>query len=136
MVLDGTKKLIKIIMQKVVKLMAGKNDNLIPMNERTKAEQTRIATMGGKASGIARNYKKEQIENLKMLLDTKTEDGTTYREKMNLGVLKGAIEGKSENYKVIMDFLDNVTSSNETPVVNINIVDNATLEKALYDEKD
>lgn len=116
--------------------MAGKNDNLIPMNERTKAEQTRIATMGGIASGKARNYKKEQIENLKMLLDTKAEDGTTYREKMNFGVLKGAIEGKSENYKVIMDFLDNNTSSNETPVVNINIVDNATLEKALYDEKD
>ena len=39
--------------------MAGKNDNLIPMPERTKEEQTRIATAGGKASGIARAKKRD-----------------------------------------------------------------------------
>jgi hypothetical protein len=117
--------------------VAGVNDNLVPLNERTKKEQTKIATMGGIASGKARNYKKEQIENLKLLLDTLTDDGkTTYREKMNLGVLKGAIDGKAENYKAIMEYLDNQTSNTSTPVVNINIVDNGSLEKALYDEAD
>lgn len=116
--------------------MAGLNDNLIPMSERTKEEQTKIAKMGGIASGKARNYKKEQIENLKMLLDTLTSDGkTTYREAMNLGVLKGAINGKAENFKVLMDYLDNNTSNNDTPTININIIDNGSLEKALYDEE-
>ena len=115
--------------------MAGVNDNLIPLSERTKSEQTKIATMGGIASGKARNYKKEQIENLKMLLDTLTNDGkTTYREAMNLGVLKGALNGKAENFKAIMEYLEDNQSNNSTPIVNINIVDNGSLEKALYDE--
>lgn len=97
---------------------------------------TEDARKGGIASGKARNYKKEQIENLKMLLDAMTSDGkTTYREAMNLGVLKGAINGKAENFKVLMDYLDNNTSNNDTPIVNINIIDNGSLEKALYDEK-
>ena len=38
--------------------MAGLNDNLIPMTERTKEEQTRIAKLGGKASGLARQKKR------------------------------------------------------------------------------
>ena len=38
--------------------MAGGNDNLIPMNERTKDEQREIATAGGKASGEARRRRK------------------------------------------------------------------------------
>lgn len=104
-------------------------------DNRTPQEQQEIAKKGGIASGKARNYKKEQIENLKMLLDTLTDDGkTTYREKMNLGVLKGAIDGKAENYKAIMEYIDNQTSNNNTPIVNINIIDNDTLEKAMYDE--
>ncbi len=114
--------------------MAGLNDNLIPMNERTKEEQTRIATMGGIASGKARNYKKEQIESLKALLDSTSKGGKTYRELMNLGILKGALNGKAENFKAIMEYLEDNQNNNSTPIVNINIVDNGSLEKALYDE--
>lgn len=52
--------------------MAGANDNLVPMPERTKAEQTRIATLGGKASGVSRRRKKtfkemaEMVGNMKV----------------------------------------------------------------------
>ena len=118
--------------------MAGVNDNLIPLSERTKSEQTKIATMGGIASGKARNYKKEQIENLKMLLDTLTNDGkTTYREAMNLGVLKGALNGKAENFKAIMEYLEDNQQSNSTPIVNINIIeDNKELEQAFWSGND
>lgn len=42
--------------------MAGKNDNLVPLNNRTKTEQTRITTMGGIASGEARRRKKTMRE--------------------------------------------------------------------------
>lgn len=114
--------------------MAGKNDNLIPLNERTKEEQTKIATMGGIASGKARNYKKEQVESLKRLLDAPSKSGKTYRELINLGILKGAMQGKAENFKTIMDYLDNINGSSDTPTININIVDNSNLEKAMYEE--
>ena len=116
--------------------MAGLNDNLIPMNERTKEEQTRIATMGGKASGKARNYKKEQIENLKMLLDSTSKNGKTYRELINLGLMKGALNGKAENFKALMEYIDDNQQSSMTPIVQINVIDNSNLEKVLYDEKD
>ena len=38
--------------------MAGRKENLKPQNTRTKAEQRRIAQMGGRASGKARREKK------------------------------------------------------------------------------
>lgn len=47
--------------------MAGANNNLVPMTERTKAEQTRIATMGGQASGKARREKKTLRELAEMI---------------------------------------------------------------------
>ena len=42
--------------------MADKSDNLVPLNERTKTEQRRIATAGGKASGAARRQKRTMRE--------------------------------------------------------------------------
>ena len=108
--------------------------NLVNLATRPQRERQEIARMGQKASTKARNYKKEQIENLKMLLDTLTNDGkTTYREAMNLGVLKGALNGKAENFKAIMEYLEDNQSNNSTPIVNINIVDNGSLEKAMYE---
>ena len=49
--------------------MAGKGaiDNLIPQSMRTKEEQSRIATMGGIASGIARRNKKTMKQALEEL---------------------------------------------------------------------
>ena len=42
------------------------SENLIPMNKRTKDEQRRIATMGGKASGEVRREKKMLKDLLEM----------------------------------------------------------------------
>jgi len=42
--------------------MAGRVENLKPQNTRTKAEQKKIARMGGKASGKARAEKKKLSE--------------------------------------------------------------------------
>lgn len=109
--------------------------NLIPFTKRTPRERTEISRKGQKASVEARNYRKEQIENLKKLLDEPSKNGKTYRELMNLGVLKGAMQGKAENFKTIMEYLDNINGNNDTPTININIVDNSSLEKAMYDEE-
>ena len=52
-----------------------------------------------------------------------------------LGLLKGAIEGKAENYKTALQVLGELQEeSNETPTVNINIVDNSSLEGAMYED--
>ena len=111
--------------------MAGqlKNDN--PGHDLTTEELRR----GGINSGRSRNYKKEQIENLKALLDSKNDKGITYRELINLGLMKGALKGKAENFKALMDYIDDNQQSNDTPIVQINVIDNSNLEKVLY-EKD
>ena len=113
--------------------------SVVPNNEATQfktgAEQVEIARKGGIASGKARNYKKEQIESLKALLDSTSKGGKTYRELMNLGILKGALNGKAENFKAIMEYLEENQTANSTPTININIVDNSKLESAMYDEE-
>ena len=110
-------------------------------NEKNLIPQAHVLTLeeqskGGKASGKARNYRKEQIENLKRLLDQTNDKGVSYRELMNLGILKGALKGKAENFKAIMDYLDDTIQSSDTPVVQINIVDNSNLEKAMYSNEE
>ncbi len=49
--------------------MAGGNDNLIPMNERTKDEQREIARKGGIASGEARRRKRTLRQIAEMLAE-------------------------------------------------------------------
>jgi hypothetical protein len=107
--------------------------NLIPQAHVLTVEE---ASKGGKASVKARNYKKEQIENLKRLLDQTNDKGISYRELMNLGILKGALKGKAENFKAIMDYLDDTTQASGTPSIEIRVIDNSNLEKAMYDNND
>lgn len=45
------------------------DENLIPMNRRTKSEQRKIATAGGKASGAARRKKRDMRKAAEMLLN-------------------------------------------------------------------
>ena len=107
-----------------------KNDN--PPHTLTVEE----ARKGGINSGKARNYKKEQLDNLKMLLDSEYKDGITYRQAMNLGVLKGALDGKAENFKTILDYIDDSGNTNGTPIVQINVIDNSNLEKVMYQDEE
>lgn len=114
--------------------MANKGqENLIPMNERTKEEQKKIATMGGIRSGEVRREKATFKKTLEMLLDEKNSKGKTYRELITLGQIKSAIDGKAENFKVILALMGEVEEKHETPEVKINIVDNTNLENALYE---
>lgn len=116
--------------------MANNEGNLIPNSERTEEERKEIARKGGIASGKARNRRKEQIDILKRLLEEPTKNGKTYGENITLGLIKGAMQGKAENYKTIMDYIDDAVNSTGTPNVEIKIVDNSNLEKAMYDSND
>lgn len=117
--------------------MAKGIDNLIPMNKRTVEEQREIARRGGIASGEARREKATLKKALEQLLDEKcAEEDITYRNAATLGLIRGAIDGKAENYKVIAQVLGELDepSNIDTPIVNINVVDNTELEKALYED--
>lgn len=111
-------------------------ENLIPANKRSESEVREIGRKGGIASGKARNKRKEQIELLKRLLDEPSKSGKTYGENITLGLIRGAMQGKAENYKTIMEYLDDNTQISCTPNVEIRIVDNSILEKAMYSDEE
>ena len=51
-----------------------------------------------------------------------------------IGLWAGAVIGKQENYKTLMEVNEEKVENAETPEININIVDNSSLEKELYRE--
>ena len=112
--------------------------SVVPNNEATQfragEEQVEIARKGGIASGKARQEKATMKKTLEMLLDEKNNKGKTYRDLTTLGLIKGAIDGKAENYKVMLALLGELEEQqSETPSININIVDNSNLEGAMYE---
>ena len=109
-------------------------DNLIPEAHKLTLEEQ---SAGGRASGEARREKATMRKTLEMLLDEKNNKGKTYRELTTLGLIKGAIDGKADNYKTIVQLLGELQESEkETPSIEIKIVDNSYLEKVMYENKD
>jgi hypothetical protein len=106
-------------------------DNLIPEAHKLTLEEQ---SAGGKRSGEVRREKATMKKTLEMLLNEKNSKGKTYRELSTLGLIKGAIDGKAENYKTMLALLGELEEQqSETPQVNINIIDNSNLEKVLYE---
>lgn len=94
--------------------MANKGqENLIPMNERTKEEQREIARQGGIRSGEVRKEKATMKATLEKLLDEKSKNGKTYRELATLGLIKGAVNGNSQNYRLILETLGELKQAEE-----------------------
>lgn len=117
--------------------MATGQENLIPFNERTEEEQRKIARQGGIASGKARQEKATMKKTLEMLLNETNNKGKTYRELSTLGLIKGAIDGKAENYKIIIQLLGELQEEQVmTPELKIEIVNNENLESVLYENSD
>lgn len=113
--------------------------NLRPSEYKLSQEE---AKRGGIRSGEVRREKATMKKTLEMLLDEvanikDNESKLTYRQLTTLGLLQGAIEGKAENYKTIVQLLGELQEqTNETPSLNINIVDNSNLEKVLYESEE
>lgn len=108
--------------------------NLRPSEYKLSQEE---AKRGGIRSGEVRREKATMRKTLEMLLEEKNNKGKTYKELTTLGLIKGAIEGKAENYKTIVQLLGELQEqANETPSLNINIVDNSNLEKVLYESEE
>ena len=73
-------------------------ENLIPMNERTKEEQREIAKKGGIASGEARRRKKTLKEELIALLETNDNNN-----KISVAILNKALNGDIQAFTTIRD---------------------------------
>lgn len=87
--------------------------NLIPLNQRTKKEQREIVKKGGIASGKARKEKATMKAMLEMCLNMKNEEGQSYRELATLGLIKGAVSGNSNNYRTILETLGELEALKE-----------------------
>ena len=102
-------------------------ENLIPMNERTKEEQKKIATMGGIRSGEVRREKATMKATLEKLLNETNKNGKTYRELATLGLLKGAINGNAQSYRLILETLGELRSNVDNNDINNQILNIANL---------
>lgn len=129
--------------------MAKKEDNLKPGEYKLTVEEQK---MGGIASGKARREKASFKKAVKWLLedsDIRITQGDIYEkykeqgidismltpsQLATIGLWAGAVIGKQENYKTLMEVNEEKIESTETPEVNINIIDNSELEKELYKE--
>ena len=114
------------------------DENLVSLADRTTEEKRAIGIKGGIASGKARREKKTMRETLEMMLEEigDKDNGLTYKQLATLGLLKGAITGNATNYRTILETTGElmVEAQTSTPTLNINVVDNRNLEKALYEE--
>lgn len=82
--------------------MANNQENLVPL---TTEKAREIGRKGGIASGKAKREKATMKKTLQMLLEMENSKGQTYKELATLGLLKGAMKGNSQNYRVILETL-------------------------------
>lgn len=112
-------------------------DNLISLDQRPPEERRRIAQMGAKASSESKRHRRLMRDVLEDKLDLEDAEGLTNQERVILGLIKGAIDGKAENFKAILETLGELGNieTKETPAVSINIIDNSALEKIMYESE-
>ncbi len=80
----------------------------------TSKQAREYGRLGGIASGKARQEKATMKKALEMLLDEQNKkSGKTYRELATLGLIEGAIKGKSENYRLILELLGELKQGEE-----------------------
>jgi hypothetical protein len=86
-----------------------REDNLIPYTEGGHKLTREEQVAGGIASGKARREKKLMKEVLESMLDVvpkkKNPNNYSYRDMATLGLIKGAVNGNSNNYRTILEVL-------------------------------
>lgn len=120
-----------------------KEDNLIPFTSEQNREEAKInGKKGGIRSGEVRRERAMMKQELEAMLKQTTDDNTTYKNKVTLGLLANAIDktkgGSPEAYKTILAVLGELKEEKEqeTPSLNITITDNSNLEKVLYESEE
>lgn len=124
-------------------------DNLVPL---TTEKAREIGAKGGKRSGEVKREKRTFKEAIQWLAnsDIKITQGSMFdlmkangidTSKLNttqmatLGLWWGAVQGNSTNFKTLMEGNNEISEpSTETPKLQIELVDNSSLERALYEK--
>lgn len=123
--------------------MANNLKNTEATQFKTGSKQVEIARQGGIASGKAKREKKLVKEALKDLLEEEVfkdgkSTGKTYKDLINLGVVKGAMKGNAINYKTILETIGESEpdkSEVSIPTIKLEVVDNSNLESVMYEDK-
>lgn len=106
--------------------MAGENDNLVPLNERTKEEQREIASKGGKASVESRRRKRDFKVIAEQLLDMKVKKGIA----ANLDAITSLPELKNKNISVAEAIMIAITqNAMKGDIQSINFIRDITGQK-------
>ena len=122
-------------------------ENLKPGEYKLSQEE---AKKGGIASGETRRQKATFKNAVKWLAESniKITSGTiadtfknagidisklTPTQLATIGLWIGAVNGNASNFKTLMEANEEIEVTNETPNVEIKIVDNSNLEKVMYD---
>lgn len=126
-------------------------ENLRPCEYKLSQEE---AKRGGIASGEARRQKKSLREKAKLLMSLSIQDQKELLKAQELGLNTEDVDIemmnlihmlniiKKENFNsvgafnTLKDLTDEQVEQNETPNVQINIVDNSNLEKVMYEENE
>jgi hypothetical protein len=122
--------------------VANGQENLIPMNKRTKEEAREYGRKGGIESGKSRQKKATMKKILEDMLNEVANvkgntNNLTYAELVTLGLIKGATKGNAINYKTIMEVKGELNPENETkePIINIQVKDNSNLADKFWEEE-
>lgn len=133
--------------------MANGQENLIPLNQKTKEEQREICSKGGKKSQEVQKEKRTFKKAIEWLAnsDIKITQGAIFdlmkangidTSKLNttqmatLGLWWGAVQGNSTNFKTLMEGNNEIEEQGSVvaPTLKLELVDNSKLEKTLYEE--
>jgi PBSX family phage terminase large subunit len=88
-------------------------------DNRTAEEQREIARQGGIASGEARREKATMLQTLEQCLNAKNKSGQTYKELATLGLIKGAVNGSANNYKIIQELMEKQEKKNDAKKIKV-----------------
>ena len=136
--------------------MAKGQDNLIPLNKRSKEVQRQIQEMGREANKKMHKERASFKQAIKWLAengDLKVTEGDLHdlykkngidisnldpTKLATIGLWFGAATGKAENYKVLMEGNNEITENKDTvtPDVEIKVIENKDLEKIMYEDND
>ena len=129
--------------------MAGILNNGNPQHELTVEEQRQAGIKSGEVRREKATFKKA----IKWLVDSniKITEGTlvdTYNKMgidisnldptqlATIGLWFGAVNGNASNYKMLMEANEEIETTNETPSIEIKVIDNSDLEKVMYEDSD
>lgn len=80
-------------------------DNLIPLNQRSKEVQREIQEKGRQANKQKWQEKKLLKDELAIIMENVNKDGKTYQELISTALVKEALKGNTKAYEIIRDTL-------------------------------